>query len=215
MPSVAFVRLGDIPGWYNEKGPISSDNKGGPTFAPVFSFEHQASVSIDPKTGKPTKELSHRPLVITKRVDPTSPHLHERYKNNTVIAPFELRLSHIPASGPNVNYFKIKLTEARIASIKMIKPPMTQPIQGAGHEIEEVAFVYKKIEWEALSAPLGLDFGSAPPDSFAEDGTFHPDWIEEQAKTIVLKMFGLLYDKVKAAALAELAKEGVAVPEEK
>ncbi len=216
MAMVAFLRLGDIAGWYNDLGALSSDNKGGPTYAPVFAFEHEAKVAIDPKTGKPTKEVSHSPFVITKRVDPTSPRLHERYKNNTIIKPWELKLFQIPMGEGNPHYFSIKLTDARVASINTIKPPMTAPISGAGHEIEKVAFVYTTIEWEApMMARLTLEAGNAPVDSFTEPGTFYPDWIEEQAKTAVQKMLGLLYARVKAAATAELIQEGIAVPEEK
>ena len=208
MAQLALLTLGDVEGTYNSKGPIQSDNRGGPTYIPIYAFHHEAAAVIDVKTGLPTKEIKHHPIVITKKVDPSSPVIHERYKNNTLLAPWDLKLFHIPMSGPNAHYFSIKLAGARIVGIRLRKPSLTRQVPGSGHEVEEISFTYDTITWDAPASPVGLNHGNTPVDSFAEKGSFTPDWAEEKARAAVEKLFGMLAERVKTVAKAQAVAEG-------
>jgi type VI secretion system secreted protein Hcp len=48
----------------------------------IVSFEMGAEVPVDPKSGRPAGKAQHKPIVITKQVDPASPLLLNAHVTN-------------------------------------------------------------------------------------------------------------------------------------
>lgn len=183
----------------------------------VHGFEHLLESMLDPKTGKPIKEIipgkapavRHHALIIRKRVNPSSPALYAAWKDQTVCAGWELRFFHNPLSGPEHDYFKIRLTDAKIKSIRLTKPTMANPaLQGSGHEIEEIAFTYKEITWTAPAKNIGLDKGNSPQSSHNTDANFAVPAVDEWLQKGIAAACASAEDMIKKTIETELIKRG-------
>lgn len=192
MPLAASLKLSNIAGTGVQK-----EREGDIT---VVGFRHEVESDLDPKSGHPTDDRTHRAFVILKNLDIATPALHEAHAANTKFGTWILRLFHMPRSGPEAHYFTVALTEARIASIKLVMPDLTSGVEDPDysnvHEYEEVAFFYESIAW-ANSPP------AKPNTSTDTLVKFAPDWIEEEAK----RGFDKLVDAAKEKAQAEFDKE--------
>jgi len=119
----------------------------------VFAVDHAILSPRDPASGLPTGKRMHTPIKITKAVDKASVPLYAALVSNENLVEWELYFwtSEISGSkggaGTEVQYFTIKLTNANIASIHLVKPNTKDP--GLQHfpDYEEVEFSYQKIEW--------------------------------------------------------------------
>ncbi len=200
MPNAASLKLNGIKGTGQIKG-----REGDVT---VVGFRHEVKNDIDPRTGTPTKDRTHTPLVILKNLDFSTAALHAAHADGRTFSTFELKLYHMPRSGNEHNYFIIKLDNAKIASMKLVMPDVALDMHSIVHEYEEVEFTYDSITYTTPDPPPApsLDAGSYGPYSTTDSGTsglvtgsgvkFAPDWIEEGAEAQVKKM----YEAVKEAA---------------
>ena len=147
MASNAYLRMkgqksGDI------QGPVTQKGRENSIF--VFAVEHSIEVPRDPASGLPTGKRVHKPLVISKQVDKSSPHLYTLLVSNEAIITWELQFWRQPPAGPpgtEQQYYTVKLTNANIASITFHSPNTQDPNLMKFPEYEEVAFTYQQIEW--------------------------------------------------------------------
>ncbi len=94
----------------------------------------------------------HKPLVITKELDKSSPLLYNALTNNENISEWELQfwtpqIKATTGTGQEVQHYSIKLINANIASITFRMPNNKHPDLMKFAEYEEVAFTYQKIIW--------------------------------------------------------------------
>ncbi|HEX7901680.1 MAG TPA: type VI secretion system tube protein TssD [Planctomycetota bacterium] len=187
----------------------------------VHGFEHLIESMLDPKTGRPIKEVipgkapavRHSALIIRKKVSPATPDLYAAWKAETVLDGWELAFFHNPLSGPEHDYFRVKLTGAKIKSIKLIKPTMANPaLAGSGHEYEEIAFTYKEITWTSPSKAIGLNKGTSPQTTHNTDGVFGPAAVDEYLQKAITAAMASVEGLVKAKVEAELTRRGVLTP---
>ncbi len=118
----------------------------------VIAVSHEIISPRDPASGLPTGKRMHKPLVITKELDKSSPLLYNLIVTNENISDFELKFyaSQLKASagiGQEINQYTIKLTNANVASINFKMLNNRNPDLMKYPEFEEVAFTYQKIEW--------------------------------------------------------------------
>jgi type VI secretion system secreted protein Hcp len=140
----AYLRLkgqkqGDIKGSVTQKGRADK--------IMVIAVDHSVQTPIDLKTGIPTSNRQHKPLVIRKEVDKSSPLLHNAQANNELLTEFELEFWQPSATGVEKQHYTIQLTNAHIISIHMVMPNSKDPALVDYAEYEEVAFTYQKITW--------------------------------------------------------------------
>jgi len=140
----AYLKLkgktqGDIKGSVTQKG---REDK-----IMVIAVNHEIISPRDPASGLPTGKRMHRPLVITKELDKSSPLLYNVLCNNEAITDWELEFWQPSATGAEKQHYSIKLTNANIASIHFIMPNNKHPELSKFAEYEEIAFTYQKIEW--------------------------------------------------------------------
>jgi type VI secretion system secreted protein Hcp len=113
----------------------------------VIAVNHEIISPRDPASGLPTGKRMHKPLVITKELDKSSPLLYNALVNNENLTEWQLQFyAPSPTGAENQNY-TIKLTNANIASIHFVMPNNKVPELSRFAEYEEVAFTYQKIEW--------------------------------------------------------------------
>ncbi|MBC7887820.1 MAG: type VI secretion system tube protein Hcp [Ferruginibacter sp.] len=114
----------------------------------VIAFEHEVQSPRDPATGQATGKRVHRPFVVTKEIDRSSPLLYAALVNNENITSWELQCFVAKNStGVELNHYTVKLTNAKIADIRsiMLNNKVTENLKMP--LMEEVGFVYEKIEW--------------------------------------------------------------------
>ncbi len=118
----------------------------------VIAVSHQIASPRDAASGLPTGKRIHKPFVITKELDRSSPLLYTALCNNENISEFELQFwtaqtAGSVGTGTEKQHYTVKLTNANIADIsfRMLNDKNPDLVKYA--EYEEVSFTYQKIQW--------------------------------------------------------------------
>jgi type VI secretion system secreted protein Hcp len=130
-------------------GPVagSCTQKGREGRIVVNGLYHQIVSPRDPVSGRPTGKRAHKPLIVTKEVDRSSPLLYAVLTTNENIAEWELQCWQPSPTGIERQHFTIRLTHANICSIHFRQPSTRHARESRLPLEEEVAFTYRKIEW--------------------------------------------------------------------
>jgi type VI secretion system secreted protein Hcp len=149
MALLAYLKMkgqksGDIKGGVTQKG--REDSIG------VIACTHSIYTPRDPQSGLPTGQRIHRPFVITKELDKSSPLLYNILCTNENVSEWTLKfwtpqLKAASGVGQEVQMYTVKLTNANVASIDFRQFNIKNPELQKYAEQEEVAFTYQKIEW--------------------------------------------------------------------
>lgn len=143
LPSEAHAALN---AYLNLKGQKQGSIKGGVIKSgregtiEVLSVSHEIVSPRDPATGQATGRRTHKPFIIHKKIDKSSPLLSKALVNNENISTWELDFYQPASKGGEALAYTIKLTNANVASIRLIT-------DANGNLTEEVSFTYQKIEW--------------------------------------------------------------------
>ena len=118
----------------------------------VIAVSHEIVSPRDVASGQATGKRQHKPFVITKELDKSSPILYDVLCTNENITQFELRFfspknTGGAGGGIEVQNYTIKLTNARIVDIRFAMLNNKNPELLRYAEYEEIAFTYQKIEW--------------------------------------------------------------------
>ncbi len=113
----------------------------------VTATHHEISSPRDAASGRATGKRQHKPLVITKEIDQSSPALYSALVSNETLTGWELQFWRAGATGVEEHYYTIKLTNASVATIEFVQPNTKNPELAKYAEHENVAFTYQKIEW--------------------------------------------------------------------
>ncbi len=138
----------------NKQGDIkgSCTQKGREGKIQVIAVSHDIISPRDAASGLPSGKRMHKPIVLTKELDKSSPLLYNVLVNNENISKWELQFwtpqnNRGAGSGQETQHYTIKLTDATIASISYKMANIKHPDLMKFSEYEEVAFTYRKIEW--------------------------------------------------------------------
>jgi type VI secretion system secreted protein Hcp len=154
------AKTGDIKGSVTQKG---REGK-----IMVIAVSHEIVSPRDAASGLPTGKRQHKPFVITKELDQSSPLLYNLLCNNENITKWELQfwapqISAATGTGQETQHFTVKLTNANIASIDFRMANNKHPDLMKFAEYEEVAFTYQKIEWMWVKGGItAMDDWEAP-----------------------------------------------------
>ena len=131
------------------KGSVTQKGREGKIL--VIAADHEVEVSRD-DAGHATGKRVHKPFVITKELDKSSPLLYQALVSNETIVEWELQfwapaLAGATAVGTEVQRYTVKLTNAVIVDITFRMPNNKNPELQKYAEYEEVAFSYQSIQW--------------------------------------------------------------------
>ncbi len=136
------------------KGSVTS--KGNEGAIKVIAISHEIVSPRDAASGLPTGKRQHKPLIITKEIDKSTPLLNSMLTNNENIPTWTLAVNLPNAKGVDSLAYTIKLTNAGIASIRVVT-------DAQGNLREEIAFAYEKIEWTWVDGGItAMDDWEAP-----------------------------------------------------
>ncbi len=132
------------------KGSVTQKGREGKIM--VISANHEIVSPRDAASGLPTGKRMHKPLIITKELDKSSPLLYNLLTHNENIPELKLEFwtSQIKAtsgSGTEVQHYTVELVNANIAAIRFVMPNNKHPDLMKFAEYEEISFTYQKILW--------------------------------------------------------------------
>jgi len=140
----AYLKLkGQTQG--NIQGSVTQKGREGKIM--VIAVSHEIVSPRDPASGLPTGKRMHKPFVITKELDKSSPLLYNVLVNNENVNEWELQFWQPSATGVEFQHYTVRLTNANIASIHFRMLNNKNPDLMKYAEYEEIAFTYQKIEW--------------------------------------------------------------------
>jgi type VI secretion system secreted protein Hcp len=127
------------------KGSVTQKGREGKIM--VIAVSHDIVSPRDAASGLPTGKRMHKPFVITKELDKSSPLLYNLLVHNENITEWELQFWQPSATGAEKQHYTVKLLNANIASIDFRMANNKHPDLMKFSEYEEVAFTYQKITW--------------------------------------------------------------------
>ena len=133
------------------KGSVTQKGREGKIM--VIAVNHEILSPRDAASGLPTGKRMHKPFVITKELDKSSPLLYNALVNNENITEWELQFwtpqmtGAIGGTGTERQHYTVKLTNANIASIDFRMLNNKNPDLVRYTEYEEIAFTYQKMTW--------------------------------------------------------------------
>jgi type VI secretion system secreted protein Hcp len=137
-------KQGDVKGSVTQKGREGS--------IMVIAVSHEIVSPRDPASGLPTGKRMHKPFVITKELDKSSPIIYNILVNNENIPEWKLefwtpQLSAAGGVGAEKQHYTVELLNANLANISFRMLNNKNPELSRYAEFEEVAFTYQKITW--------------------------------------------------------------------
>ncbi len=156
----AYLKLkgqkqGDIKGSVTQKG---REGK-----IAVIAVSHEIISPRDAASGLPTGKRMHKPFVITKEIDQSSPLLYNMLVTNENITNCELQFWRPNPTGAEEQHYTVQLTNANIATIDFRMLNNKNPDLVRYAEYEEIAFTYQKISWTWVNGGItAADDWSAP-----------------------------------------------------
>ena len=135
-----------------KSGKVTGDckQKGREGWIFVYAFEHEVVAPRDPHTGQASGKRQHKPLVITKKFDAASPLLYQALCHNEVVKKLELQWFRTAKTGVEEHYFTHKLENAIVTQMRPYMKNTLDPDFTHYEHMEEVAFTYQKISWDAV-----------------------------------------------------------------
>jgi type VI secretion system secreted protein Hcp len=103
----------------------------------------------DPASGLATGKRQHKPIMITKEWDATSPQIFNALVNNELLTNVVFEFVKTDQLGHTYVYHTITLTDASVSDVKSyldLTDTTGDPYDG--HELEDVYFTFRKIEME-------------------------------------------------------------------
>jgi len=123
----------------------------------VIAAMHEIVSPRDPASGRPTGKRVHKPFVVTKVLDRSSPLLYSVLCNNENIKSFELQFYTPDKTGIEKQHYTVRLENANISSIIFRMPNTRSKIASQLPEREEVSFTYQKIVWTWNEGGISAD----------------------------------------------------------
>jgi type VI secretion system secreted protein Hcp len=112
----------------------------------VIAANHEVLSPRDPVPGLASGKRIHKPFVITKERDRSSPLLYNILCTNELITDWTLQFFANLPTGPAQTH-TVQLVNAAICDIAFIMPNNKHPDLAPLVEYEEISFTYQKITW--------------------------------------------------------------------
>jgi len=138
------AKAGQIKGSITQKG--REDSVG------IIAVSHEIEMPINQVSGLPSGGRLHKPYVVEKELDKSTPILYNCLVTNENLTEVTLKFwtPQLKAStgvGAEVQHFTVKMTDAHISSILSRMENVKNPELVKYMQYETIAFTYHKIEW--------------------------------------------------------------------
>jgi type VI secretion system secreted protein Hcp len=99
------------------------------------------------ESGLPSGKRIHRPLMITKEVDKSSPKLYQALCSGEVLTEATLRWYRMDGSGDEVQFFTVMLQNAMIVKYESWVPDVLDKQNASYGNMENLWLTYEVIRW--------------------------------------------------------------------
>lgn len=120
----------------------------------VYGMDHSVEIPRDTHTGLPTGQRIHKPLVITKAFDKSSPKLMQAVCSGEQVT-VQLDFYRITDLGKEELYYTIKLDNAIVVNTRSYKPTTFVEENKPYKDMEDIHFTYESIIWTYV--PDGIE----------------------------------------------------------
>ena len=122
-------------------------------------FSMETTSPRDAATGQATGKRIHKPIVVTKEWDAASPQLFNALVDNETLKTVLFEFVKTDQAGKEVVYYTVTLTNAVVSNLRSyVDLTDTSGDSFDAHALEEVSFVFQKIEIENKeSATVAID----------------------------------------------------------
>jgi type VI secretion system secreted protein Hcp len=151
MPSSAYLWIKDDQGSDMVGG---SKVRGREGSIEVIQLSHEVHLPTDAHTGTPSGARTHGPLVFVKAIDQSSPLLYKALTTAQTLTSVEVKWYKRDPAGKEQEYFKEKLENAHVTSVKTFMPDTKDTGKEQYVHQEEVALVYEKITWKYVDGNI-------------------------------------------------------------
>lgn len=169
MPTPAYVTLVGTKQGLITAGTFTEDSvgniyqEGHEDEALVQAFSHEIIIPRDPQSGQPTGQRVHKPLMITKVYDKSSPLIFNALTSGERLSECTIKWYRTSAAGVQEHYFTVKLEDAIIVDVKAYMPNCQDPAMSHFTHLEDVYMTYRKIVWtHEVAGTSGSDDWRAP-----------------------------------------------------
>ena len=132
-------------------------------FIQVQAFDHLVTIPRDPQSGQPTGQRVHKPMMITKVFDKSSPLIFAALTTGELLPKCLIKWYRTTADGIQEHYFSTELEDAIIVDVRSYMPQCQDPGEAHLTHMEDVYFTYRKITWtHEVSGTSGSDDWRAP-----------------------------------------------------
>lgn len=114
------------------------------------SFSHGVTIPVDPNWGKLTSTRIHRPVVIVKEFDKTTPVLYRAVCEGRTMKKATIKMYHILESGIEVEYFNIIMENVKITTVS----PYLSPNGMSSTHLETLELRYEAITWKHMEGNI-------------------------------------------------------------
>lgn len=108
------------------------------------SFSHGVTIPVDPNWGKLTGTRIHRPVVIVKEFDQTTPVLYRAVCEGRTLKKATIKMYRIMESGIEAEYFNIILENVKLTTVS----PYLSPNGQSSTHLETIELRYESITWK-------------------------------------------------------------------
>ncbi len=130
------------------KGESSVTSLGRQDTIECLKFEHVVHTSGEASSGMSTGRRVHTPVVVTKRIDKSTPLLYKAMVNNeSVDAVIQFFRPNPTGDGTTEQFYTIELKSGHISQIRTVLPNVFEPSTANQPIWEEVSIVYRTITW--------------------------------------------------------------------
>jgi type VI secretion system secreted protein Hcp len=148
------VFKGESPGVDEREGPAGQKDK-----IAGIRFFSETTLPFETASGMASGKRQHKPILLTKKWGAASPQLFQALVTNEVLTNVLFEFLQTDQQGQEFVYHTIKLTNARISGIKSyldLTDATGDPYDA--NELEDVSFVYQKLETEnKLGKTIAVD----------------------------------------------------------
>ena len=114
------------------------------------SFSHGVTIPVDPNWGKLTGTRVHRPIVIVKEFDQTTPVLYRAVCEGRMLKKATIKMYRITDAGIESEYFNIMLENVKITTVS----PYLSPTGLSSTHLEPLELRYEAITWKYMEGNI-------------------------------------------------------------
>ncbi|WP_404991574.1 Hcp family type VI secretion system effector [Cupriavidus pauculus] len=120
----------------------------------VVAFDHGVHLPTDSNTGKLTGTRVHKPVVLTKETDASTPYLYKAVTKGQTLQSVQIRWYKIDDSGKEQEYFNTRMENVKVVGVTPRMLDIKNPAFEKHNHLEDIELRYEKITWAYMDGNI-------------------------------------------------------------